>query len=106
MPSYEGWRPYTEEDVRNNAPNTAGVYIIRVTLTTGGSRVIYVGQAGDLKKRLLAHLSENEENSCLKTHQVYSMEYCWIELPLQPDRDWEESEKIKKYQPECNTQGK
>ena len=106
MASYSNWRPYTEADVRANAPTTAGVYILRVKLTDDGWQMIYVGQARNLRERLLDHLSPNEPNECLREHQRYIMEYCWIELSRQSDRDSEESAKIRKYQPECNTQGK
>lgn len=104
--SYSDWRPYTEADVSANAPTTAGVYMLRVKLKDGGWQIRYVGQARNLRDRLLDHLSANEPNECLREHQRYVMQYCWIEKSSQHDRDFEESAKIKKYQPECNIQGK
>ena len=106
MASYSNWRPYTEADVRANAPTAAGVYILRTQLDDGGWQITYVGQASNLRERLLDHLSPNEPNECLREHQTYIMQYCWIELAKQSERDSEESSRIKKYQPECNTQEK
>lgn len=108
MASNSGWRVYTEGDVRANAITTAGVYMLRVKLKDDGWNIIYIGQASNLRDRLLGHLSANEPNECLRAHQKYIVQYCWIwiEISRQSDRDFEESAKIAIYQPECNTQGK
>lgn len=106
MASYSDWRPYTEADVKANVPTTAGVYIIRVKLKDDGWQIIYVGQASNLRERLLDHLSPDEPNKCLREHQQYRKEYCWVQLSRQAERDAEEAARIKQYQPECNTQGK
>ena len=105
MANYSAWRNYTEGDVKANAPTTAGVYLI--TCYQDSNPIIrYVGQAANLRSRLLDHLSSSETNKCLIEHRQHRQDYCWIELPKQSERDAEESDKIKKYQPLCNTQGK
>ena len=106
MASYSEWRSYTEKDVRANAPATAGVYMLRVKSKDDGRQIIYVGQASNLRERLLDHLSSNEPNECLRARQKYTVQYCWIEISREKERDYEERAKIAKYQPKCNTQGK
>lgn len=106
MASYSAWRPYTEADVRANAPQSAGVYLIQCHVENSSPVVRYAGQASDLRSRLLDHLGSGETNDCLVEHRRHTQDYCWIELSKQSERDAEESGKIKKYQPLCNTQGK
>lgn len=104
MASYSAWMPYTEADVRANVPTTAGVYMISVQLKDDTWQIVYVGQ-GKLRERLLDHLSPSEPNDCLREHQKYATECCWLELSRKGQRDHEELAKIHKYQPECNDQG-
>lgn len=44
---------YTETTVKNNVPEKAGIYLLCVKLTNGKWRCFYVGQADNLKTRLL-----------------------------------------------------
>jgi len=106
MASYSAWRSYTVEDVKLNAPQTAGVYLIRCHVKNSEPEIRYVGQANDLRSRLLDHLGTGETNDCLVEHRKHAQDYCWVELSRPSERDAEESSKIKKYQPPCNTQGK
>ena len=80
--------------------------MISVQLEDGTRQIVYVGQAGKLRERLLDHLSPNEPNDCLREHQKYVTDCRWLELSGQGRRDDEELAKIQKYQPECNDQGK
>lgn len=106
MATYSDWRPYNAEDVRANPPTSAGVYMIRCHRKEGNPVVRYVGQAKNLRDRLADHLSGSEPNKKLVEHRKHEQDYTWVELARQADRDSEESAKIEKYKPECNTQGK
>lgn len=102
---YAAYKSYDMDDVRANVPSTGGVYIIRVKLVNGGTRVVYVGQSNNLRSRLMAHLQDSEPNACLKTHvKQHILTYSWVELARQEQRDYEEAVKIKEYNPECNVQ--
>jgi len=103
--SYSSYIEYNKLSVSVNTPNSAGVYIIRVMLTNGDWQRIYVGQAKNLRERLLDHLQDSEPNKCLRDHvKQYKLYYAWIEISRQDDRNREEAAKINKYNPECNKQ--
>ncbi len=53
---------YTESNVKNKVPEKGGVYLIYKR------SCFYVGQADNLMTRLLDHLSDKEENECIKNH--------------------------------------
>lgn len=94
---------YTESTVKNNVPEKAGIYLLWVKLTNGKWRCFYVGQADNLKTRLLQHLSDNEKNECIKTK--VSKYTCGFEFALvgkQTDRDGIEKYLYDYYKPECN----
>lgn len=96
---------YTKAKVMLNVPEKAGVYKIAVELKNGKKRVIYLGQASNLEERLLDHLQSSEPNECLKNNvSKYKVHCAWAEVSKQTDRDTEEAELIKHYDPECNRQ--
>lgn len=66
---------YTETTVKNSVPEKAGIYLLWVKLTNGKWRCFYVGQADNLKTRLLQHLSDSEK----RMHKNTSFQlYMWI----------------------------
>lgn len=84
-------------------PKSSGVYIIWVSLKSGGLNCRYVGQAMNLEERLLSHLSSAESNSCLKENtSQYVCKYCTAEVPRQNDRDGIELFLYQHYNPRCN----
>lgn len=97
---------FSENEVKNYAPNEAGVYLLWVKLADGDKwKCFYAGQAKDLEKRLLEHLSDNEKNDCIKkkaSNKVCGFEYA--KVATQSDRDGIEKYLYDHYNPECNTQ--
>ena len=57
---------YTEEKVKRYVPSNAGIYLLCVKLKNGTWRCFYVGQTNRLDHRLLEHLSDLEENDCIR----------------------------------------
>ena len=65
---------YTEEKVKRYVPSNAGIYLLCVKLKNGTWRCFYVGQTNRLDHRLLEHLSDLEENDCIReAHRQESM---------------------------------
>lgn len=94
---------YSDQEVNTYVPTDAGVYLLWVKLKNGKWRCFYVGQARDLERRLLDHLSDDEENPCLKKHVAeYKCGFEYAEVPLQKDRDGIEKYLYDHYGPECN----
>jgi excinuclease UvrABC nuclease subunit len=64
--SWSKYKPLNEENIKTNVQEKPGVY--RLAEPTGETNVwpFYVGQADDLRARLLKHISASEENSCIK----------------------------------------
>lgn len=94
---------YSESGVTAYVPTTAGVYLLWVKLKNGKWRCFYVGQAKNLEARLLDHLSEAEENDCLKTKvSKYVCGFEYAAVGRQEDRDGIEKFLYDHYSPECN----
>jgi len=105
LASYSTYIPYNKDQVTSKVPMSPGVYIIRVQLKDESWRFIYVGQAKNLRSRLLEHLREDEPNDCLRNNvQKYIVSVCWIVIERQENRDYEEAAKIERLNPECNIQ--
>lgn len=95
---------YSESEVRKYAPTTSGIYLLWVKLKDGNKwRCFYVGQTQDLETRLLAHLSDSEDNACLR-RQVsgYVCGFEYASIGRQSDRDGAEKFLYDHYKPECN----
>lgn len=95
--------PYSQEKVKLNATESAGVYLLWVKLKNEKWKCFYAGQAKNIKQRLLNHLSDNEENDCIKENvskYVCGFEYAIISK--QADRDGAEKYLYNHYSPECN----
>ena len=57
---------YNEENVKYNVPPALeGIYRLLIA-QEGGYGAFYVGQTDNLQRRLLEHLSDEEENDCIK----------------------------------------
>jgi Nuclease subunit of the excinuclease complex len=94
---------YNESNVNTYALEKAGIYLLWVKLKDDKWRCFYVGQADNLKTRLLQHLSDTEKNECIKTH--VNKHVCGFEYALvgkQADRDGIEKYLYEYYNPECN----
>lgn len=96
---------YTESEVKKYVTTEAGIYLLWVQLKSGKWRCFYVGKAENLETRLLEHLSDNEENECIKnkvSRYVCGFEY--VQVSRQNDRDGIEKYLYDYYLPECNKQ--
>lgn len=94
---------YTESEVKRHVTTEAGVYLLWVKLKTGKWQCFYVGTAKNLEIRLLDHLSDDEENECIKDNVskcICGFEYA--EISKQNDRDGVEKYLYDYYSPECN----
>ena len=94
---------YNEENVRQWAPMSGGVY--RLSCDEGDSeyRVFYVGQSDDLNGRLREHLTPSEPDECIKKHLgKYTCYFGFIEIASEVERDEVEKKQIGEYNPECN----
>jgi excinuclease UvrABC nuclease subunit len=69
----------------------------------GKYRVFYVGQATDLRARLLQHLGDNEENECIRSERAENCVFRFTYVDSQRERDSIESQTIQEYNPKCNT---
>lgn len=97
------YTPYSESNVNNYVPEKAGVYLLWVKLHNGKWTCFYVGQAENLKTRLLQHLSSSEKNDCIKTHvSTYTCGFEFALVGRQADRDGIEKFLYDYYKPECN----
>ncbi len=86
-----------------SAPTSPGIYLLWVELKNGKWRCFYVGQAGNLRKRLLEHLSDEEENECIKNNvSKYSCGFEYAVVQSESDRDGIEKYLYDHFKPECN----
>lgn len=94
---------YTESEVKKYVPTEAGVYLLWVKLNSEKWQCFYVGQASDLEDRLLDHLSDHEENECIKNNvSEYTCGFEYAKVSKQSDRDGIEKFLYDHYKPECN----
>lgn len=66
---FSSLQPLERGTVRSAAPTVGGVYELHARgLAAGAADVIYIGSAGDLRKRLMDHLRGGGTNTCLASH--------------------------------------
>jgi len=87
--------PFTSASVKNNAPASPGVYELRladdmIEYHEGCCQTFYIGSAKNLRKRLLAHLSQNSKNGGVK--RFVTEESCVFRY-LQVPKGWTQEEK-------------
>lgn len=88
----------------SNLENKSGLYILCSKLKNGKYKAFYVGQAINLKQRLIQHLSTNEENIELKEYlknNYYFLVY-YTEETNGNNRDQIEYSLYKKLNPKFN----
>jgi len=88
-------------------PDKAGVYGYWAKSKNTGKqgKCKYVGQSDSLRRRLREHLSDDEDNQCLKDFvkkYVIIMVYDLMPNSSEDDRMKKEKEWVQKYSPECN----
>ena len=96
-------RDFKEINIGSMVPRRSGIYLLLVKPKNSSLKVFYVGQTMDLKKRLLQHLSPDEQNSCIKNRKdEFICGYTITEITYQSDRDRIEKFLFDYYEPECN----
>jgi len=100
------WTKLTSLDsgsVSNIPANLPGVYRLSYKAEDGSFYVFYIGKAEGIKERLLQHLSENEENVCIKNY--LTTKKCFFRYAtISKDYIRNAAEKLmyRHYQPVCN----
>lgn len=95
--------PYDSEQVKNNATTPAGVYLLWVKLKNDKWRCFYAGQASNIYGRLQDHLSDEEDNECIKNNvSEFICGFEYADLTKQSSRDGIEKFLYDHYNPECN----
>ena len=75
----------------------------RLVVLTCMWEVFYVGQAINIKTRLLQHLSGNEENECINEHvEQYECRFVYAMVSKKENRDGIEKYLFEQYNTECN----
>ena len=93
---------YTADNVKTYAPNSGGVYVLS-HLKQEQPVVFYVGQADDLEKKLMRHLSPVEPDPCVRTYiENYASFFSFIEIDSPAERVEVEQEQIQRLAPRCN----
>lgn len=94
----------TDANVSTIPDNKAGVYRLMTRKQLADEYpIIYVGRSEDLKKRLLEHMSDGEENECLKEKIAkLSVWYRMAFSASEEDRENAEFTMYHKYNPTCN----
>lgn len=99
---WSGFIGYEEWD-SNKVPESAGVYEYFTRLKDGGRKIVYVGEADNLKERSVKHLAETEPNECFKEKlEKIKWDFRYALLSLEADRQDAEQALYDKYKPECN----
>jgi len=97
---------YSEDEVKKYVPIESGVYLLWEKLAESNKWLcFYVGKTKGLEKRLLEHLSDNEDNDCIKkkvAEKVCGFEYA--KVANQNERDGIEKFLYDHYNPSCNVQ--
>ena len=98
------WR-FTEPPNFKNVPEKPGIYIISTRQEVDHAyEVKYVGQADNLRARVLEHWSKNEQNKALKDHiaEDYVMKFNYSLVESKPHRDGMELYMYNIYKPPFN----
>ena len=95
---------YSEENVKRTVGASAGVYRLSSERDDGHYRPFYVGQAKDLRERLLQHLGDAEPNDCIRSERKKPCSFRIVYVANQADRDKLETATIREHSPGCNTQ--
>ncbi len=97
--------PLTEQSVKKLLSGIGGVYRLSYKSSDGNYYVFYVGQAEDIKERLIQHLSANEMNECIKNYlKTEDCFFRYAKITRQSLRDATERKAYREYGPKCNYQ--
>lgn len=100
------WTKLTELSnnvIKDMTDNIPGVYRLSYRADDGNYYVFYVGKAENIRKRLLDHLSESENNVCIRNYlATKKCFYRYAKITKDYIRDAAERQMYKKYEPSCN----
>lgn len=92
-----------EGNIDKGVDNKAGIYRLSVKFKDGKYNIFYVGSANDLNRRLKEHLSDNEENRCIRDNvKNYIMAFRFAYIPEKNIREGAERFMYDHYKPSCN----
>ncbi len=90
-------------DSANEIPeNLPGVYRLSYKGDDGKYYVFYVGQATDIKSRLLQHLSDSESNMCIRNYLTRECSFRYAKVINENVRNSAERQMYNYYEPSCN----
>jgi len=100
--TWNKFQDYKDIYVSNFVPERAGVYVLFEKCATGW-KIFYVGQADNLKTRLLEHLSDSEKNLCIK-ETVKNVKCGFTFATVGEKSNWDGIEKYlyERLKPRCN----
>ena len=101
--SWKGYRDFSKENVVHYVTQSPGVYKLSLKLKNGNLKPFYVGQASDLRSRLLQHLATQEQDQCVRSNvRNYIVHFNWAVVDSKASRDCAETALFDHYSPECN----
>lgn len=93
-----------EDSIKSLLDNLSGVYRFSYYKEDDKNYyVFYVGQSKDIKKRFLEHLSENEENVCIRNFLTEKCFFRYAKITKDYIRNAAERQMYKHYVPLCNS---
>lgn len=92
----------TEDQVNSLSDNIEGVY--RLSKKEGDKIYVFYVCKGNIKDRLLKHISEQEDNECIKaTIKSYTCYFRYSMITSEEVRNAAERKMFKVYHPSCNS---
>ncbi len=85
-------RAFTAVSVRKNAPESSGVYGL-----SNGREWIFIGEASNIRERLMEHLEENDTALTNRRPTGFTFEEC-----SPGDRVFRQDALVRRFEPFCN----
>ncbi len=96
--------PLTYEEIQN-IPSSTGVYRLSYGPGDGSFYIFYIGRTKNLRRRILNHIGNLEDNICIKNYiKKYLCRFRFAIIPDEETRARTERELIQKFNPKCNFQ--
>ena len=99
---WHGRYDYGRDIIEKYVIDKGGIYMISVRLKNKKYSPIYIGKTRNLETRLLEHLSDDEENGCIKNNIKYALSFRYCYVNNEYDRKNIEHTLYNRYTPECN----
>ncbi|XOB46317.1 MAG: GIY-YIG nuclease family protein [Candidatus Nealsonbacteria bacterium] len=96
--------PLTYEKIQNIS-SLAGVYRLSYGPGDGNFYIFYIGRTKNLRRRILNHIGNLEDNLCIKNYiRKYPCRFKFAIIPDEEVRVGTERELIQKFNSKCNFQ--